>query len=459
MLGTRLIQILVTIVLARLLVPEDFGIIGLLILFTELGKVLLESGFSQALIRENSNSPLRYSSIFYFNILTGVFIYSFFFILAPSISEFYQFSDLAPIARVVFLSIFVNSLGIVPSAIIIKEIDFKTLAKRTIYASSISGIISIILAFLNFGVWALVTQIVLSSILRLILIWYYSNWRPSLQFSFYEVKTLFSFSYKLLITGVVDVIASNIQTLLIGKYYTKLDLGFYTQSKQLSNIPSQTLTAAIRNVTYPAFSKMQHSNSDFKNAFRKTLVLNSLLVTPIMFWLIASSKYIIIFLIGDKWLPSVNYFIIFCLAGSIYPLYSINQNIFLSKGRSDLYMKINLLNKLILLGFVFISLRYGVYYLVLSYTASAFLGAFINMVYSGRLINYSFSNQLKDLSEIFIFSFSILVSISILDSLVQFSSSIYALTLFGLIGLLNLLFYYFFGKFKSFIYLREIINR
>ncbi|REG77488.1 lipopolysaccharide biosynthesis protein [Algoriphagus antarcticus] len=398
MFGGKIIQIVITVILARMLTPEDFGVIGLLVIFTELSKVILDSGFSQALIRKQDSDQTDFTSVFYFNIFIGIVVYSGLYLLAPLISDFYNYPELTNISRVVFLTIFINSFGIVQNAKIIKEVNFKILANRTIIANLLAGILAVYLAYNGFGVWALVIQMVLASFLRVIFLWVFAKWVPSLSFSFKPIRILFAFSGNLLLSGMFDVIASNIQTLLIGKFYTKADLGFYTQGKQLSVIPSQTLTTVVRNVTYPTLSVLQNKDEQLKQAYRKVIRIAFFIVFPLMLGLVVVADKLIPLVLGDAWKPAVKYFMLLCITGAIFPLYSINQNIFLIKGNSKLYLMVSIALRIITFISIAITIWYSVLVLVIGQVIATIVNTLIIMYYSGREIGYGLKEQFGDIS-------------------------------------------------------------
>jgi len=407
----KFIQIFITIILARILVPSDFGTIALLVIFTELSRVLLDSGFSQALIRKENATEKDYNAVFYFNIVMGIILYVILYGLSPFISDFYNYPELTNIARIVFLTIIINSFGIVQNAIVIRDINFKILAKRTIVANLLSGLIAIYLANNGFGVWSLVVQIVLAALLRVMLLWFSSAWKPSFTFSFNPIKELLPFSINLLFSGIIDVLASNIQMLLIGKYYTASDLGFYSQAKILSAMPSQILTSIVKNVTYPVLSVIKDDTSQLKQAYRKIITIAMFVIVPVMFTLVAIGNNLIPFVLGEKWIPSVEYFILLSFVGAIYPLYSINQNIFLAKGNSKLLLKVSIVQKLIAISGIFITIQISVLALVIGYVITTIINTLIIMYYAGREINYMFKEQIEDVSGIILISFLMLVSI------------------------------------------------
>lgn len=421
--GGKFIQIGITIILARILAPEDFGVIGLLIIFTELSKVILDSGFSQALIRKQDSNDTDFSTIFYFNIAIGILLYGILYLFSPAISRFFDFPELKEIARVTFLIILINSFGVVQNAKIVKEVNFKILAKRTIIANLIAGFLAIILAFFGYGVWALVLQMVIASLLRVLLLWNYSKWRPGMEFRIKSIGELFPISGSLLISGVFDVIASNIQTLLIGKYYTKIELGYYTQASQLTRIPSSTITSIISNVTFPTLSAIQNNPNQLKQAYRKVIGMAVFIVFPIMLALLSMGENLIPFILGQKWISSIPYFILMCIIGAFFPLYSISQNIILVKGNSQLYLKVSVAKRVISLVSILITIQFSVFILVVGQVIATLINTTITMIFSGREINYNFQEQIQDIERIIYVSVTMAILSYSIGSLISDQSN------------------------------------
>ncbi|MBK8805101.1 MAG: lipopolysaccharide biosynthesis protein [Bacteroidales bacterium] len=420
--GNQLIQFLITILLARILLPEDFGVIGLLLIFSELSRVIQESGFTQALIRKNNVSQSEFSSIFFFNILISLALYLLLYFSSPLIAEFYNFPELTSIARVSFLAILINSFGIVQNAIVVKELKFKILAKRTITANFLAGIISVLLAYFGFGVWALVFQIVFASFLRVLLLWIMTNWMPSKILNFKLVKEIYRFSLNLLISGIFDVIVSNIQSLLIGKFYSRADLGFYSQASRMQRIPSATLTSIAKNVSYPILVKVQDSDEQLKKGYKEIIEISFFIVFPIMIFLLTIGENLIIFLLSDKWIESVDYFRILCIVGAIYPLYSINLNIFLVKGNSKMFLKTGIVKRIISLVAIIITVKISILYMIWGHVFATILNTFITMYFSGKLINYGIKEQINDLKKVFICTLITSIILFLFDYYITLSS-------------------------------------
>ncbi|WP_237673931.1 lipopolysaccharide biosynthesis protein [Vreelandella profundi] len=395
-LGGKFVQVLVLVILARLLEPQDFGLIALLVIFTELAKVILNSGFAQALVREKHVSRIDLSSVFYINLLVGLLLYCVLYFMSPFISNFYEKPELTGYSRLVFLVILINSFMVVQSAILTREMRFKSLSLSTLLSSLLAGIIAIYLAYNGWGVRALITQLVLSAFFRLILLCVVTRWLPSPRISIASIKRLFKFSKNILASGILDAITSNLQSLLIGKFYTVSDLGLYSQSRQLSTMPSQMLTSTFANVSYSALTKLENYDS-IKRSYRKILLLSFSFVFPLMMWLSAIGDQLLPLVLGEQWKEAGTYFQIFCIAGAFFPLYIITTNIFLVLGDSGKYLRVNIIKRIVVLVVTLIAINFGVLAMVFGYLGAMIFNSLLSMIISGKELKYSLFEQVKDI--------------------------------------------------------------
>ena len=400
--GGRVIQFLVIIILSHYLSPKEFGTIALLIVFIELSRILLDSGFTQALIREKNTTNEDLASVFYFNIFVSFIIYIIFYLLAPTISDFYHFPELTLFSRIAFFAIIINAFGIVQNAILTKNMNFQVLAKRTLITNIIAGCFAILLAYLNFEIWSLIGQILLSSFLRVVMLWKFSSWRPSSFIKLASLKKLFSFSIYLLISNFIDIIVSNIQVLLIGRFYVTTEVGLYSQAKNLSTLPYQTLTSIVKNVTYPGLSTMQNSKRELTFMYKKVIRLSMFVTVPFVVILISIADKLIPFLLGEQWIELIQYFMILSLIGVMYPLYSLSQNIFLAKGNGKLFLKLSVLKRIITLGGVILTIQWSVFALVIAQVITMAFNTLLTMYYLSKEIDYSLVEQLKDIIGVYL---------------------------------------------------------
>lgn len=405
------IQFIISIIIARILVPADYGLIGMLTIFFAVAQSIVDSGFGTALIQKKNPTQIDYSTVFYFNIFVGTILYSILFFCAPLIAGFYQQPQLLNLTRFLGLNIIINSFSLIQANIFIKQIDFKITTKIGILSVILSGTIGIYLAYKGFGVWSLAIQQIIWALLNSILLWILSRWRPAFMFSLTSLKTMFRFGSRLLASGLLNVIFTNIYNLIIGKAFTANQLGFYTQAQKIQNMPSNLIGRTVNRVTFPVFATIQDDNSRLKQGYRKTIKLVVFIVFPIMIGLMVVAEPLVSILLTEKWLPSVIFLQLLCIVGLTYPLSSINLNILKVKGRSDTFFRLEVAKKILIVISVAISLPFGLMALVISQVIISLVGYFLNMYYSGRLIDFSIRDQLIDILPSFMLSACMGISI------------------------------------------------
>jgi teichuronic acid exporter len=393
---------IIGIILARLLTPSEFGLIGMITIFIALSRSLTDSGFTQALIRKKDCTQADYSTVFYFNLLIGFVLYWILFFLAPAISRFFKEPQLTLIVKVIGLGIIVNAFSIIQRARLTKEINFKLQTKISVIASLVSGIIGITMAYQGYGVWSLVYQTLSGFFLTSFLLWIWNKWKPSFVFNRDSFNEMFSFGYKLLISGLIDTAYRNVYLLIIGKYFSAADLGFYTRADQFNNLPSSNITGVIQRVSYPMLSKIQDDPHKLKRAYQKVIKSTMLLSFTAMMIMAASAKPLILTLIGEKWLPSVIYLQLLCFVGMQYPLHAINLNMLTVQGRSDLFLKLEIIKKILAIPVIILGITLGIKIMIIGMIVISIISYFLNSYYPGKLIGYSSWQQLKDISHSFV---------------------------------------------------------
>ncbi|SFL58944.1 Membrane protein involved in the export of O-antigen and teichoic acid [Porphyromonadaceae bacterium KH3CP3RA] len=398
------ITFVVGLVLARLLSPAEFGIIGMITIFIAISNSIIDSGFSNALIRRLDATDKDYNTIFIFNFGVSLLLYLLLYISSPAISHFYNEPLLIPVTRAVGLVLICNALGIIQRTLLVKAVNFKIQAKISLIASSGSGLIGIGLALYGLGIWSLVVQQVSRQLLNTLFLWIFNTWRPSLQFSTKNFNELFGFGSKLMISGIIDTVYQNIYYLIIGKFYTPNQLGHYTRAEQFKNIFSQNLTAVVQRVSYPVLSSIQNEEERLLSAYRKIIRTTMMVTFACILGMAAVAKPLILVLIGEKWLPAVTYLQIMSFAAMLYPLHAINLNILQVKGRSDLFLKLEIYKKLLAVIPISLGIFLGIEYLLLGSVFISFIAFFLNSYYSGPLINYTSLQQVKDIFPTFVIS-------------------------------------------------------
>ncbi|MGH2317088.1 lipopolysaccharide biosynthesis protein [Planococcus sp. SE5232] len=444
MIGNQGIQFIIQIILARLLLPEDFGIIGMILVFVALSNSLVDSGFTQALIRDQKANQTDYSTVFYFNLGISILIYGVLFLSAPLISNFFEEQQLTALVRVLGLGVIINAFSIIPRAMFTKEVDFKVQAKVNMAASVSSGIIAVAMALLGFGVWSLVVRMLALNGVQALLLIFYRRWLPSLVFSTASFKRLFGFGWKLLVSGLIDTAYDNIYYLIIGKQYSATSLGYYTNAAKFSDVATQTLTATIQRVTYPVLSGIQDQEERLKQSFKKVIKLSGFLIFPIMIGVAAVAEPLILLIFGEKWATMIPYFQLLCIAGMLYPIHALNLNVLQVKGRSDLFLYLEIIKTIIptILIVVVIWMDWGITILVVTIVLDSYISLFINIYFSGREISYGAKEQIWDLLPIYAISVGMGAVVYGVGKLLPFSE---LLTLILQIGL-GVVLYIFISK-------------
>ncbi len=406
LIAKQLIQFIIQIFLARLLVPEDFGIIGIITVFIAISQLFIDSGFSSALIREKNVTQEDYSTIFYFNFIISILIYIFLFITAPFISSFFNEIKLIKILRILGLVLIVNSIGLIQRTILLKKINFKIQTKISVFASILSGIFAILFAYFGFGVWSLVVKLLVMQLTQSILLCTYNKWKPSFVFCNKSFIKFFNFSWKLLISGLINTIYNNLYYIIIGKLFSTIDLGYYTNAQKFRDIASQSLSNSIQKVSYPVFCNLNDESKSLRNAYKKIIKMSVYIIFPVMIGLASIAEPLFNLLFGIKWVNSIQYFQILCLSGMLYPLHAINLNILQVKGRSDLFLRLEIIKKIIGVVSIFVVLffKLGIIGLTWALVINSYIAFFINSFYSAKLLDYSTMQQIKDIFLSFIIS-------------------------------------------------------
>lgn len=403
------ITFLVGLVLARLLTPEEYGVMAMIAIFIAISNSIIDSGFSNALIRKTRIERVDYNTVFYFNLTVSVLIYVILYLAAPAISIFFKESVLLEVIRVIGWVLIINALAIIPRTQFVRNVDFKTQTKVSLISSISSGVIGIGMALGGMGVWSLVGQQLSRQFLNTLFLWVYSKWHPVWEFSTESFKELFGFGSKLLLSGLLNTIYKNIYYIVIGRFYTSAQLGQYTRAEQFNMIFSSNLTSVVQRVSYPVLSSIQEEPERLREAYRKVIKITMLITFACMLGLAAVAKPLILILIGEKWLPAVYFLQIICFSGMLYPLHAINLNILQVKGRSDLFLKLEIIKKIIAVGPIVVGIIYGIECMLWGGVLISFIAYFLNSYYSANLINYPTSEQIKDILPTFLTSFVVAV--------------------------------------------------
>ena len=392
------VTFVVSIVLARLLSPDDYGLIGIITIFTAVCTVIINGGFTTALIRKKDATDDDYNTAFIVNLVMSLLLYAVIFLCSPLIADFFRREELVALTQVSSLGMVVGALALVQQTRLTKRIDFKTQAKITLVASVCSGVVGLAMAVIGFGVWALVGQTLSSQMLRTVLLWFYNKWMPKFRFSKISFHELFGFGWKMMVSQILDTVWKELYQVVVGKFYTPATLGQYTRAKQFSTLFSSNLTTVIQRVTYPVLSNIQDDKERMVSAYRRIIKVTMFVTAVCMFFLGAISEPLLYCLIGPKWHEAAVYLPLICITGSTYPLHAINLNMLQVQGRSDLFLGLEVIKKIIGIAPLSVCIFYGILPMLYTGFLTTVIAYFLNSYYSGKFLGYSSWMQIKDIA-------------------------------------------------------------
>lgn len=397
---------IIGVILARILSPSDYGLIAMIAVFNAIAYAFLDSGFGNALIRKPDLTENDNSTAFIFNITAGIVLYGVIWIIAPLVASFYDKPILTSLLRAEGVLLIISSFKIVQNTQLSRSLNFKAKTIINVTANVLSGIIGIICAYKGLGVWALVIMHLSSGAISLVLLWIISPWRPHGKWQKASLKYLWGYGSKLLASGLLDTVYRNIYPIIIGKFFSAADLGQYTRAKSYANLPSVSLTNVLQKVTFPVLSQIQEDTVRLGDSYRRMLRFTAFLVFPIMIGMAALARPLVITLVTDKWSQCVPYLQIICFASMWYPIHAINLNLLQVKGRSDLFLRLEIIKKTIVTVAIFASVPFGIIGICIGSVCTSIICLVINTHYTGVLINVGFVMQMKDLSATLLLSLS-----------------------------------------------------
>lgn len=455
--SSQIIQFIVGIVLARLLLPEQFGLIGMISVFIALGTALTHSGLTSSLIRTPEADDIDYSTVFFTNLIASIFIYWILFFLAPFISGFFDEPLLLNIIRIYGLVFIIGAFSAVQSTRLTSAMDFRTQMMVQIPSIIIGGITGIVLAYQGYGVWSLVYMQLVQTSLSTIQLWIRTGWSPSFIYDVERLKYHFEFGYKMALSSIINTIYDNIYHIIIGKYFSASQLGFYTRAQAMKQLPVSNISTALNRVTYPMFTSIRDDDTRLKLVYKRLMQQVLFWVAPTLVLAGVLAEPLFRFLLTEKWLPAVPYFQILCFVGIMYPLHSYNLNILKVKGRSDLYLRLEVIKKILVTIGLIIAIPFGIYGLLWMQVILNVVAFLINTHYSGTLIDYRMMDQLKDLVPIFGISVIAGIVTFILDFQLPFGADISRLVIGTFIGMLTYLFLSLLFKIEALVDFRQIV--
>lgn len=401
------VSFIVGIVLARLLSPDEYGLIGIITIFISVFNSIVDSGFSNALIRKKNACDTDYNTVFWSNLLVSILLCAVLFFCAGLIADFFDRPQLKPLTQVMSVIVIINAFAIIQRTILVKRIDFKTQTKVTFITSITSGVIGISMAFAGCGVWSLVGQLLSAQFLNSALMWLYNRWKPKLEFSVSSFKELFGFGWKLLVAGLINSIWNELYQVVIGKKYTASTLGIYTRAQQFANLFSSNITQVVQRVSYPALAEIQDDKIHLKEAYKRVIKVTMLVTFSLMMGLAGVANSFIYCLIGEKWMGCVPMLQILCFQMMFFPLHAINLNMLQVQGRSDLFLRLEIIKKIVALGPLLLGIFVGIYWMLIGSLVASVFAYYLNAYYSGPFLNYSIKEQVSDILPSFLIALSV----------------------------------------------------
>lgn len=458
--SSQLVSFGISVFLARLLLPSDFGAIAMFTVLTSIASSIVDSGMASSLIRSKNIDNTDLSTVFWFNLLTSIFLYGVIFLMAPLVANFYNLPVLKNVIRVYSLTLVINALVTVQGVTFLKKLDFKTGFKIQIPSQIIGGISGIFFAYNGFGIWSIVYFNIIQTTVSTIQLWIYSKWKPSLIFSKEKFKEHFAFGYKLTLSGLLNTIFNNIYTVVIGKIFSAVQLGYYNRADSLKQLPVTNLSNALNKVTFPLFSKIKDNDEKLKEVYKRLMKVVVFIITPVLSVMIVVATPLINLVFTEKWLQAVPYFQVLALTGILYPIHSYNLNILKVKGRTDLFLILEIIKKALVIIVLIVSLKYGIMGLIWGQVICSFLAFFINTYYTGKFLNYGPVRQFFDLLP------TLLIS-GILAIIMFYIEKYYLVSYIDIVKILVITFSYsmlylaiaLIFKFEELKYIKELIKR
>ncbi len=411
------ITFIVGLVLARILSPEEYGLIGICLIFTTVLNGVVDSGFSSALIRKKDTTNDDYNTMFITNMAISIVLYIGLYFASPYISLFFDRTELTPLIRVLGIVLIINALSITQNTILTKRIDFKTKTKVSIISASISGIVGIAMAYTGYGVWALISQVLTKQLLYTLCLWIFNRWWPNFTFNWKSFRNMWGFGSKMMLSGLLDNIWKQLYQVVVGKFYSPANLGQYSRSKEYANIFSANLTSIVQRVTYPALAEIQDDKTRMVAAYRKVIKVTMFVTCVCMISIGAVAEPLIYCLIGPKWHEASTYLPLICVTMSLYPLHAINLNMLQIQGRSDIFLMLDIIKKIIGIAPLALGIFMNIYWMLVGSIITGILSFFLNSYYTGKSLGYTSWMQLKDVSTSYGVAFIVAVSVYFLKFL------------------------------------------
>ena len=411
------ITFIVGLVLARFLSPSEYGLIGIVTIFITVFNSIIDSGFSQAVIRKKDASNEDYNTMFVTNMMLSVALFLVLFFCAPAIAIFFERPELVSLARVMGVVLIINALSIIQNTVLTKRIDFKTKTKASLISAILSGVVGIAMAFMGYGVWALVGQQITKQLTNTICLWVFNKWWPNFRFNKSSFQYMWGFGWKLLASTLLNDIWNQLYQVVVGKFYSPATLGQYSRSKEYASIFSVNINSIVGRVTFPVLAELQDDRPRLVGAYRRIIKTTMFVTAVCMISMGAVSDPLLYCLIGPQWHQAATFLLLICISMSLYPLHAINLNMLKVQGRSDLFLKLEIIKKIVAIGPICLGIFVDIYWMVAASVVTGLIAFFLNSHYSGKLLGYSSWMQLKDIASSYGLAFLIAISVYFLKFL------------------------------------------
>lgn len=405
------VTFLVGLVLARLLSPDEYGLIGIVAIFTNVMVGIVDCGFSNSLIRKTKVTDDDYSTLFIFNLVVSGVLFAFLYYCAPWVAVFFNRPQLVVLLRVMGLILIIQALYIVQSTILSRRIDFKTKTKASIISATCSGVIGIVMAYLGFGVWSLVAQQLSRQLIQALCLWIFNKWWPQLRFSISSLRYMWGFGWKLLLSGLLESIWKELYQAIVGKFYSPATLGQYTRAKEYSNLFSSNFTSIVQRVSYPVLSLVQDDEKRMVSALQRVIKCTMFVAAICLLFIAAVSEPLIYCLIGPNWHLASTYLPLICISMSLYPLHAINLSMLQVQGRTDIFLYLEIVKKIIAFGPICLGIFVNIYWMLIGTIITGIISFFLNSFYSGKSLGYSSWMQIKDVAPSYLIAFFVAICV------------------------------------------------
>lgn len=455
--SSQMVQFIISILIARLLLPSDYGLIAMLGIFLAIAQTFVDSGFSNALIQKKDKTEVDYSTVFFLNIVISIGAYLILYFLAPLIAFFYKTPELDLLTKVISLNVVITAFGVVQRTRLTILLNFKLQTIISLFSTITSGIIAIYMAYKDMGVWALVTQSIINSLLNNILLWWFSSWKPKFCFSKDSFKAMFGFGYKLLLSGLLHTLYTNLYTLVIGKKFSSVDAGLFNRAFSFSQLPSVNITLTINRAIYPVLCNMQEDDEKLRISFLAYLRMSCFIIFPLMITICMLAKPLVIFLLTEKWEPMIPLLQLLCIAYMWYPISIANNQVVNAKGRSDYFLKAEIIKKIFAFIILFVTMPFGLYWLSGGLIIYSIIDIYIISRYLRNIIRVNFWDQFREILPILMLVASL--AIVLYFSLSFFENILVQLILCTFIGITYFIMVCLIFRIKEFHLIKDMIIR